>query len=91
MTVRAKVHCTSVTDQEVIFSTVSEEAVPPTDPQFTPALPTSEIRLDLTTPLAREHFMAGHDYYADFSPVAEPATIGEASATNVAPTDPSPT
>jgi hypothetical protein len=69
MSVRAKVHCDSIIDNAVRFSTVYEpdESRDVENARFTKATPWGEIRLGIDNPAALEQFAVGKSYYVDFT------------------------
>jgi hypothetical protein len=70
MTVRAKVRCEGITDENVVtFSTVYEDpALDTENARFTKATPWGSITLGIDNPTARQQFEAGKQYYVDFNP-----------------------
>jgi hypothetical protein len=70
MAVRAKVTCEGIENNAVRFRTVYEpDATKDTEnARFTRATPWGEIRLGIDNPAALEQFIAGKEYYVDFTP-----------------------
>lgn len=70
MSVRAKVTCNGVKDNQVSFSTVYEtdEQKSKENASFTKATPWGEIKMGIDNPAALSQFEAGKSYYVDFTP-----------------------
>jgi hypothetical protein len=70
MAVRAKVTCRGVTGNEVSFHTVYEpdSEKDSENARFTQATPWGEIKLGIDNPAALSQFVAGKEYYVDFTP-----------------------
>lgn len=71
MSVRAKVSCDKIENQEVFFRTVYEPDAErdSENARFTEATPWGEIRMGINNPRALEQFQVGKYYYVDFNPV----------------------
>ena len=70
MSVRAKVTCEGIVENNVSFRTVYEAdaAADTENARFTKATPWGEIRLGIDNPAALEQFQPGKSYYVDFTP-----------------------
>jgi len=82
MTVRAKLHLTSMTTYEwggkkLRFDTRYDSSIPE-DQRFQKATPTGSIEMQIDNPIALDQFEMGKDYYVDFSPVPVPVPVADA-------------
>lgn len=73
MSVRAKVRCDVLNNNEVTFNTVYEtdSQKNPEDVSFTKATPWGTIKLGIDNPAAMVQFQLGAYYYVDFNKVSE--------------------
>lgn len=81
MTVRAKLHLTTMTNHEwggktLRFDTRYDDTIPE-DQRFQKATPSGHVELMIDNPAALSQFELGKDYYVDFSAV--PAAAKEAA------------
>ena len=71
MGVRAKVTCTSKTEEGAVeFRTVMEGSKE--NEQFFKYTPAGQIRLEVLNPAALDQFEQGKEYYVDFTPAEAP-------------------